>query len=490
MRLANADSGFPADQLAVNAHRGDSEVHKTRPTLGLCPIGKFVFSNDDALRYKLRIQELLQQWDVSYVDVEGILEDGLVKDQSHVDAVVAHFRQAEVDAVFMPHCNFGTEGAVGMIGRKLAVPVLLWGPRDEAPLADGTRLRDSLCGLFASSNVLHKLGIPFTYIENCRIEDPALKRGIDTFLRAVNVASALKNGMRIGHIGQRIDFFWTTIINEQELLDRFNIQVLPLDMVDFIAASKDRATRGRAGYEAEIRELRADTTIEGFDDDAPLINILAMRDQMLALARDHDLEALAVQEFTSLVDAMGAYCCYAESAVGDAVTIAYESDIHGAVSNILAQRAALGAAPAFLAEFVIRHPENDQAGCVWHCGAPLSMKDAAEICTIGRHWILPSPLSGMTHFRLKQGPVTMARFDGNHGEYVLAVGEAHTCEGPKTLNNYVWVEVDDWSHWERTLIEGPFIHHMAMTYGHYADAITEACRYLPELDLVNLNTPA
>jgi L-fucose isomerase-like protein len=457
------------------------------PLLGFCPIGKFVFSNEDAVRLKGEIRSRLLSWQIPFVDLEGILEDGLVKDQSHVDAVVDHFRAARIHALFMPHCNFGTEGAVGMIARKLGVPVLLWGPRDEAPLADGTRLRDSLCGLFASSNVLQKLGVAFTYIENCRLDDPPFAQGLDTFLRAAHAANALRNGMRVGHLGQRIDFFWTTIINERELLERFGVEVLPLDLVDFIAHAKDRARRGRTGYEKELAELRGMAEVSGFADDGPMFNVLAMRDQMLALGEEHGLDALAVQEFTSLVDAMGAYCCYAESAVGDRITIAYESDIHGAISNVLAQRAALGSSPAFLSEFVVRHPENDNAGCVWHAGAPLSLRDPTDPLRIGPHWILPSPLSGMAHFRLRSGDVTMARFDGAGDDYRLAIGQGVTCDGPYTQNNYCWVEVDDWLRWERTLVEGPFIHHMAMVYGQVGDALQEACKYVPGLAPVRLD---
>jgi len=128
-----------------------------------------------------------------------------------------------------------------MIGKKLDVPTLLWAPRDESPMNDGTRLRDSLCGMFASSKVLHKLGVKFTYIENCRLDDPFFKDGILNFLRAANVAKIFRKGVRIGHMGQRIDFFWTTIVNESELLERFNIEILPIDMIDFIANAKDRA---------------------------------------------------------------------------------------------------------------------------------------------------------------------------------------------------------------------------------------------------------
>ena len=58
-----------------------------------------------------------------------------------------------------------------MIAKKMGVPVLLWGPREEAPLPNGVRLRDTMCGLFASSKIIHKLNVPFTYVENCRVDD-------------------------------------------------------------------------------------------------------------------------------------------------------------------------------------------------------------------------------------------------------------------------------------------------------------------------------
>jgi L-fucose isomerase-like protein len=93
----------------------------------------------------------------------------------------------------------------------------------------------------------------------------------------------------------------------------------------------------------------------------------------------------------------------------------------------------------------------------------------------------------MPHFKLKEGPITVTRFDGDQGDYSLAVGEGISMPGPETLNNYVWMKVDDWPRWERTLIEGPYIHHMAMGYGHLAGSLVEACRYIPGLKPVRLN---
>lgn len=460
-----------------------------QPLLGLCPIGKFVFSHEAALAVKRDLQARLRAWQIPFVDLDGVLPDGLVREQAHVEPAVQHLRAAGVDAVFMPHCNFGTESAVGMIGRKLERPVLLWGPRDEAPAADGTRQRDTLCGLFASSRVLHALNVPFTYLDNTPADAPAFRAGVERFVRAVAVARLFRHGMRIGHVGQRIDFFWTTIVNEGELLERFRVEVLPLDMVAFLRAVKDRAVRGRAGYEAELGELRKTTDVEGFADSAPLVRILAVRDQLLALAQEHGLDGLAMQDFMSLVEEVGAYAFYANCVVGDRVPMSLESDLHGAVSCVLLHRAMLGQRPVFLSDLTVRHPQDDNGVLLWHAGAPLAMKHPEARVRLGDHWILPGAYSGMPHFRLQDGPVTVARFDGDRGAYRLAVGEAHTMPGPFTLNNYAWLRTDDWPRWERRLVEGPFIHHVAAGYEHVGGALVEACRYIPGLTAVVLNRP-
>jgi len=458
------------------------------PRIGLCPIGKFVFSHTDALRYKQALQAALTDWGVTTVDLEDVIEDGMIRDQSHAAAAVAHFRRHDVDGLFMPHCNFGTEGAVGVIARDTGVPVLLWGPRDEAPEPDGTRLRDSLCGLMASSKVLHKLGVTFSYIANCRLEDPALADGVQAFARTAHTARALRQGMRIGHIGQRIDFFWTTIVSESELLERFRVEVQPVDMVLFIRAVRQRATEGATAYAAEVAALRRDWAIEGLEDEQ-LAHILALRDQVFTLADDYGFDAIAIQDFDSLIEEFGAYCLLANSLIADRLPLAMESDIHGAVSTLLASRAS-GGQSAFLVDVTTRHPEDDNGVLLWHCGAPLSMCRPGITPALGRHWILPSPVSGMTHFALKDGPLTVTRFDGDRGAYQLAVGQGVAMAGPDTQNNYVWMKVDNWPHWERTLIQGPWIHHTAMAYSHCGDVLEEVCRYVPGLDAVRLDRKA
>ncbi len=51
-------------------------MSKKQPLLGLCPIGKFVFSHEDALRFKAEIQQRLRRWDIAFADLEAVLPDG------------------------------------------------------------------------------------------------------------------------------------------------------------------------------------------------------------------------------------------------------------------------------------------------------------------------------------------------------------------------------------------------------------------------------
>jgi len=453
----------------------------TKPLLGLAPIGKFVFSHEDALVQKGKIEQLLKRLGVRYVNVDGVIPDGMVRDQKHVEPVVRHLASQGVDAVFMPHCNFGTEGACGMIGRKLGVPVLLWGPRDEAPLEDGTRLRDTLCGLFASSKVLRKLGVTFTYVENCRVEDPQLAEGILDFVAAASVVKSMCS-MRIGQVGARIDFFWTCIVNESELIERFGVEVVPMDLVSVIRDTKARAVAGRKTYVEELAELKKRVAVEGFDSDEPLIHNLALRDELLHRADGLGLSAFAVESFMSICDELGGMVEFALAEVTErGIPAATETDIHGAISSVLLQNASLELSPTFLADLTIRHPERDDAVLLWHCGFPLGLRHEDAAASIGTHWILPGIPPGSCHWRMKDGPITVCRFDGETGDYHLVAGEGETVDGPATQNVYCWLAVEDWPRWERTFINGPYIHHVACGYGRRAGVLQEAARYIPGL---------
>lgn len=102
-------------------------MQKTTIRLGYCPTRRDVFSREEAMRYGRLVKETLAGHPVELVDLAGINEEELLFRDADVPAVVEKFRAADVDALFFPHCNFGSENCVAQVAREFRLPVLLWG---------------------------------------------------------------------------------------------------------------------------------------------------------------------------------------------------------------------------------------------------------------------------------------------------------------------------------------------------------------------------
>ena len=59
--------------------------------------------------------------------------------------------------------------------------------------------------------------------------------------------------------------------------------------------------------------------------------------------------------------------------------------------------------------------------------------------------------------------------------------------GPLYLWHLLWGEFNDLPAWERKLVEGPYIHHMAEIEGDWTEVLREFCKFVPGLtaDAVN-----
>ncbi len=203
--------------------------------LGYAPTRRSIFSAPDAVKYRGLTKDRLIELGVDFVDIDDINEEGLLYNDADMKRILEKFKAEKVDGLFIPHCNFGTEYVCARLARELGVPVLLWGPRDERPDENGIRLRDSQCGLFATGKVLRRFQVPFTYMTNCRLNDPEFERGIRDFLRVCNVVKTFYH-TRILQIAPRPFDFWTTMCNEGELLEKFNIQLSPIPMPELTKA--------------------------------------------------------------------------------------------------------------------------------------------------------------------------------------------------------------------------------------------------------------
>ena len=449
----------------------------TKVKLGVAATRRNMFSREDAIRHKNMVLERLRRLDVDFVDIDWLNADGLLYDVCFVDAVEDRFKAEKVDALFLPHCNFGCEEATCKLAKRLGVPVMLWGPRDDAPQPDGLRLRDSQCGMFATSKVLQRMGVPFTYVENCWIDDPLWQEELLKFLRVAAVVKAFRS-MKIGQIDTRPGDFWSVMYNEAELLEKFNIETVPYTLVEVAADMDAKLKNDRQTLTPAVEQIKRDYTFD-FDEEC-LYKMAAMKQVIREWADKNGLSAIAVQCWNAMQDITGIMPCAINAMLTDeGLPVVCETDVCGAITAVLAQQA-MGDQPIFFADVTVRHPTNDNAELLWHCGPfPASLRREGCEAHLGLHYTLASECPGVCEWELKHDEVTIVRFDGIGGKYSLLAAKGHGVDGPKSRGTYLWTEFKAWPALERKLMYGPYIHHVAGVYGDAIPVLEEALRYMP-----------
>lgn len=452
--------------------------------IGVAPLRRTAWSHKpfnlgEAIKYKEMILKHLKNYDVELVTLEGITEDGLLFNVEDAEKVAELFIREGVDGVFVPHCNFGSEESAARLCRRVGKPVLLWGPKDYVNPDDFYRYRDSQCGLFATSKVLQMYGVEFSYIENCDIEDNIFAEGFRKFLAVASVIREFRK-LRIGQIGTRPAPFVSVKCNEMELLQKFGIEVIPITMTDLKRKFDECRTKNHDRIMEQVEIMKQTFTVKCADEDQ-LERIAALKLTVEEWALEERLSAAVAMCWGPMIETVGIAPCFVLGEVcDDGFPFICESDIHGAVTAVMAMAAARYTTPIFLSDITIRHPENPNAELLWHCGAfAKSLARESEELVINKHY--NRLCSAVGEWELKGGLLTIARFDCINGQYSIFLGNAKGTQGPKTVGSYLWMEVDDWSKWENKLIYGPYIHHCVGIHADVVPVLEEACRYIKEL---------
>ena len=230
-----------------------------------------------------------------------------------------------------------------------------------------------------------------------------------------NVVKTFRN-MRILQISTRPYEFWSTMCNEGELLEKFNIQLTPIPMPELTD---------------EMKKAKAEGT-----------------------------------EVAKVVE----YCRQAA-----AIPVVCETDIHGAITALLVEAAALDDTRSFFADWTIRHPDIENGELLQHCGPwPISVARETPKLTYPLAFSHPGSITA----EAKHGEVTLARFDGDNGEYSMLLGKAKGVDGPKGMGTYLWVEVENIKRLEAKIVEGPYIHHCVGIHKDVVPVLYEACKYM------------
>ena len=424
------------------------------------------------------IKEHYSNENVEYVDLKGVIDVETLWNQNDVDKVVEHFNKQGVDSIVLIPANFGNEEAAGELAKKMNKPVLLWGPQDDTFYEDGGRHTDTQCGIFAMSRQLLRMNVKFTYIVNCPVESEILKNGLDRFAR---VTCAVKNfvGMRIGQVGLRPKPFCSVIFNEGQLMEDFDIHVIPINL-SVIQTKFNEIMETRKAELKEGAEKIKQMYIIDADTEPNLEKMWAFVIMYKELFEEYNLDAISAECWTAMQQLVGAMPCTSYGILADMdYIISCESDMHAAMTQVLLKSLSLGQKKPFLGEFTTRNPEDRNTELLWHCGPfaySLHRKDEPCYCKNMREW-----------FQVNEGHYTVARIDQDHGKYSIITGECDSTTGPYTFGTYMWAKFKDLDKWETKMVEGPYIHHVSEVEGAYTEEIKEFCKYVHniEFDLVD-----
>ena len=304
---------------------------------------------------------------------------------------------------------------------------------------------------------------------NCRLNDPVFERGLRDFMAVCNVVKKFRN-IRILQISTRPYEFWTTMCNEGELLERFNIQLTPIPMpelTDEVKKAKEEGTEV-----AKVMEYCRQNMIIDIKDNE-LENVAALKVAMKNLITKYGCQAGAIQCWNQLQCELGIMPCAANSLLNEeGIPVVCETDIHGAITALMVEAAGMGDTRSFFADWTIRHPDIENGELLQHC-------DHGRSPWQEKHQRLPirwhSAIRVRSQLKAKHGEVTLARFDGDNGEYSLLLGNAKGVDGPKGMGTYLWVEVENIKRLEAKIVEGPYIHHCVGIHKDVVPVLYEAC---------------
>lgn len=457
--------------------------NKEKVVIGVLPVKRSFLSLDVAAEEKEKLYKTItgvKEHAVTLVDIEEVCERGILYKPEDVDSVVKKFKIADIDALFICHCDFGEEQVIVKVAREFNVPILVWGNRDKYPNTFDKRGRDTQCGMFASTKVLQRNHITYSYIYNIDIQSEEFMNGYITFLRAANVVKAMKR-LKIAQIGLRPQQFLSVIANDGLMVEKFGVEVIPFSVTEIISNVKKLVDANDTKVHNEVASIkeRVDCSSMAIDQ---LLKVAALKITIRNMMEEKGCKAGAIECWSLFPKEIGINPCFVIGEMADiGLPIACEMDLNGAITSVIANAATLGEGAVFFADLTIRHPENENGELLWHCGPfPYSLRDPDKSARM---------IDAQAAWELRKGDITIIRCDEINGQYKMVAAQGKAVDGPSTTGSYVWFEAPCWKSIEEKFIFGPYIHHVAGIYGKYSNAIKEATRYLPiEWDEIGTRT--
>ncbi len=423
----------------------------------------------------------------SSLDIDCVLLDeqasklGAVETWPHAKACADLFsrHRDRIEGVLVCLPNFGDEKGVADTLKLAAldVPVLVQAYPDDLEKLHVARRRDAFCGKISVCNNLRQYGIRYSLTDShtVYVSSEEFKRELLEFLSVCRVVRGMRRA-RVGAIGARPNAFNTTRYSEK-LLEATGISVSTLDLSEVLEGAR-RIPDDDPRVKQKLAEIQSYAPAPGVPNPSLVLMAkfgLIVGDWMTKL----DLDASAIQCWSSLQQNYGVNCCTIMSMMSDKLMpSACEVDVAGTVAMYALQLAS--GKPSALVDWNNNYGSDPNKCVFFHCGnwAKAFLPDIE----IGTAPILGSILGeqntyGALSGRTPSGPVTFARIstDDRNGRVVAYAGEGRfTDDELKTFGTRAVVEVPDLQKLMRVICRRGFEHHAAMNASHTADVLVEA----------------
>lgn len=453
-------------------------------SFGLIVGTRGIFNPKLAQEGRKQLLKKLDSLDYSYVILpKNATPNGAIETlaDAHKCAELFKHEQDQIDGVIVVLPNFGDElGVVQTLDlAKLNVPVLVQACNDRLDAVDVLSRRDAFCGKLSVCNNLYQYGIPFTDTSEhtCDIDSDVFQRDIDCFARLCRVVKGLRNA-RIGAIGARLAAFQTVRFSEK-LLQHSGITVVPVDLSEIISKAQQLDSQSRK-VQKKLSQIKDYGNIPDYIKEE---NILKQARLSLVIddwMTENELDASAVQCWTSIQDNYGCATCLSMSMMGEKyLPSACEVDVAGVIS-MYALLLASGNIPGFLDWNNNYGTEKDKCVCTHCSNFPKSfIGNDIEISNLD---ILGESLGrekcfGAIKGHVAAGPMTYFRIstDDSRGKIKAYLGEGEFTDDPFDMDGGIAVcKIPRLRALLAHLCQNGFEHHVAMTRTHCADIVYEA----------------
>lgn len=458
----------------------------TQPKLkiGFIPAHRDLVEEEFAIGMRERVLKALQAFD----DIQIITPDdtltkgGLVRNEKDSEKVIDIFSKAGIDAIIIGAVTYGDErSALSIVEKYSDLPVFLFAVK-EPGIPEVYFECASSCGAMAISYGLHKRKINFTFGGITNPEDGRFVQEFNSFIRVALAVKKFRNA-RIGMIGLRPGSFEICIINEGLMLEKYRQKVIPINLID-LKHTMDEIKDSDPRVNKLIDEITSSVQTSYKKKD--LVNVAKLELIMLKYAEDYDLDAFAIQCWTSIQEYV---CCTPCMTMGRITHLGYpaacEGDILGALSMMLQRELTFEQGIPLTVDVVMQHPEKKSLFLAWHCGntsKQLCAKDTPP--RIMSHYPYGNVFGkqcGLATMEcvLKLGVVTMNRIVEHAGAFkVLNVVGEIVSEHSKMRGSWAWVKVKDREKMYRTIFNQGFPQHVSLIHKHITKNVEEVCKYL------------